>query len=242
MVLKTAGRSGVTMLSGVADDQEVIELSQCFYDGELVRIIGLLQSTMAGFTRSSSRRLDAELCILTMCQPTLSLDPESLNARLTKLEEQLKTGSFLAVPSKMPLPSITPKEPVAKVDCKAPETECHEEPEQQEPLGFWPDLVAAVRKELKPPAFGFFAATPNAPVQGSLKGNQLTLWCSNSFILEMINKPEILDLVSRKATVQLGRQVVVKAADRTGKSEKSEKLEQLLSFGREHPDIINIKE
>lgn len=242
MVLKTAGRSGVTMLSGVADDQEAIELSQCFSDGELVRIIGLLQSTMAGFTRSSSRRLDAELCILTMCQPALSLDPESLNARLTKLEEQLKTGSFLSVPSKLPLPSITLEEPVARVDCKAPEPECHEEIDQQEPLGFWPDLVAAVRKELKPPAFGFFAATPNAPVQGSLKGNQLTLWCSNSFILEMINKPEILDLVSRKATVQLGRQVVVKAADRTGKSEKSEKLEQLLSFGREHPDIINIKE
>ena len=244
LVLKTAGRSGITMLSGVSDDQEAIALSQRFSDGELVRIMGLLQTTMAGFTRSSSRRLDAELCILTLCQPALSLDAESLNARLTRLEEQLKTGSFtIAVPEKpREIPAASPVEQADRPEKEAEPILHEEEPAIPEPPGFWPDLVSAVRKELKPPAFGFFAATPNAPIQGSLKGNQLILWCANSFILEMINKPEILELVSRKASVQLDRKITVKAADRSSKSENSEKLEKLLSFGREHPDIINIKE
>ncbi len=245
MVLKTAGRSGITMLSGVAEDQEVMELAQRFSDGELVRIMSLLQTTMSGFTRSSSRRLDAELCILTLCQPALSLDPESLNARLTRLEEQIKTGMLVyGDRNNITVQETAQERPQLAVEPEPPSVQEEEtdEPVSQEPPGFWADLVGAVRKELKPPAFGFFAATPNAPVQGSLHGNQLTLWCSNGFILEMINKPEILELVARKATVQLGRQVTVKAADRSAKPEKNAQMEQLLSFGREHPDIINIKE
>lgn len=244
MVLKTAGRSGITMLSGVAEDQEVMDLAQRFSDGELVRIITLLQNTMAGFTRSSSRRLDAELCILTLCLPSLALDAESLNARLTRLEEQVRSGTW--TPKTATLETHIANEPTAvpsAPETVEPEPDVERQPvNTQEPIGFWPDLVDAVRKELKPPAFGFFTSTPNAPVQGSLDGKQLTLWCSNNFICEMINKPEILELVSRKATMQLGYQVSVKAADRSANPKKSAQMEQLLNFGREHPDIINIKE
>ena len=40
--------------------------------------------------------MDAELCLLEMCQPELNLDAKALNARLTRLEEQIKSGSFVA--------------------------------------------------------------------------------------------------------------------------------------------------
>ena len=61
LVLKTAPESGITMLSGVTDDAEAKELARRFSAGELVRMMGLLQQTAAGFTRSSSRRMDTEL-------------------------------------------------------------------------------------------------------------------------------------------------------------------------------------
>ena len=83
------------MLSGVASDNEVQELAAKFSDGELVRMLGLIQQTSAGFTRSTSRRLDAELCILNLCQPELTLDAEAMNARLSRLEEQIQQGSFV---------------------------------------------------------------------------------------------------------------------------------------------------
>lgn len=244
MILKTAGASAITMLSGVADDRETAELAKSFSDGELVRMMTMLQSTMSGFTRSSSRRLDAELCILSLCQPSLSLDPESLNARLTRLEEQIKTGAWMPIPQNVQAvpDAVREAEPVPVQETDVPEPEDPVVTVDEQPVGFWSDLVCAVRKELKPPAFGFFTVTPNAPVQGTLAGDQLTLWCSNGFILEMINKPEILELVSRKASVQLGRRILVKAMDRTDKPQKSVQMEQLLSFGREHPDIIKIKE
>ena len=244
MVLKTAGNSGITMLSGVSTDREAGELAKRFSGGELVRMMTQLQQTMAGFTRSASRRMDAELCILSLCQPELTLDAESLNARLTRLEEQIKSGSFVtaaaSVPVSRPAEEEEERPPMPDDDDAPPVME--EEPEVPAPMGFWTDLATAVRRELKPPVSGFFAPTPNAPVQGTLQGNQVVLRCANSFTLEMVNKPAILDLVSRKASAQLGRLVTAKAVDKTARPENNAKMEQLLSFGRAHSDIIKIKE
>ena len=104
------------------------------------------------------------------------------------------------------------------------------------------DIAGAVRQELRPPGTGFFAPTSNAPVQGILRGNELIIQCQNAFTLEMVNKPEILALVERKASAKLGRPVRVKAADRNQVGSKSKQMEQLLSFGRAHGDIVKIKE
>ena len=109
-------------------------------------------------------------------------------------------------------------------------------------MGFWTELVSAVRKELKPPVSGFFVSTPNAPVQGVLQGQRVVLKCANSFTLEMINQPQILALVARKATAILGRPVTATAVDKTANPENSRRMEQLLSFGREHRDIVKIRE
>ena len=125
-------------------------------------------------------------------------------------------------------------------DSDAPPAE--PEPVFDTPVGFWTDLAMAIRRELKPPVSGFFAPTPNAPVQGVLRGNEIIIQCANAFTLEMVNKPEIMVLVERKASAKLGRQVRAKAVDRTNTGAKSKQMEQLLSFGRAHGDIVKIKE
>ena len=247
LVLKTAPDTGLAMLSGVADDQEAVALSREISDGELVRMLNLLQQTMAGFTRSASRRMDAELCLLNLCQPELSLDARSLNARLTKLEEQLRTGAFIpaqkVVCQNQAEESVDGELPPPPDDSDAPPAEeempCADEPA---PMGFWTDLATAVRQELRPPASGFFAPTPNAPVQGVLEGNTVVLRCSNSFTMEMVNKPEILALVARKAGAMLGRGVTAKTVDMSASPQHNEKMDRLLSFGRAHSDVIKIKE
>ena len=88
----------------------------------------------------------------------------------------------------------------------------------------------------------FFAPTPNAPIQGVLQGNQVILRCTNQFTMEMVDKPAVLELVARKASAQLGRPVTAKAVDKTAIPENNAKMDQLLSFGRAHSDIIKIKE
>ena len=249
LIMKTAGKSGITMLSGVAADQEVMQLTAALASSELVRMMNLLQTCMAGFTRSASRRMDAELCILEMCQPELSLDAKALNARLTRLEEQIKSGSFVAaVPAKQSNKQIEEEDPF--VDDRPPIPDDADAPPggdvpaqmpSEAPIGFWSELVGAVRRELKPPAFGFFSTSPQAPVQGALVGDKLELRCSNTFIADTINKPDVLEVVSRKASAQLGHPIRTVVVDLSAKPAGNPKMEQLLTFGRAHSDIVKIK-
>ena len=246
LVLKTAGNAGITMLSGVASDKEALELTKSLTSAELVRIIQRLQDTLSGFTRSASRRMDGELCILELCQPELSLDAKALNARLTRLEEQIKSGAFVPV---APAGTDGPEAADAYDDDRPPMPEDADAPPEQDappaadeaPVGFWTDLVAAVRKELKPPVSGFFVVTPNAPVQGALAGDRLELRCSNSFTAQMLDRPDILEVVSRKATAMLSRQVKAVTVDMSEKPAVNPRMEQLMNFGKAHSDIVTIK-
>ncbi len=243
MVMKTAPAEGISMLSGVASDGQVQSLAGRFSSGELVRMLNLIQQTAAGFTRSASRRMDAELCIMNLCQPELVLDGEAINARLTRMEDQLRSGSIV-VNTAASVPEPQEEYPPFPDDRDAPplEGEMPPPPVNEAPVGFWTDLAAQIRKELKPPVFGFFAASADAPVQGRLQGEVLTLVCKNPFTLEMINKPDILELVARKASAKLGRPIRVQAADQNAVGSKRGQMEQLLQFGRAHSDIIKIKE
>ena len=251
LVMKTAGNAGITMLSGVASDREVLELTKALSSAELVRMMNLLQTALSGFTRSASRRMDAELCLLEMCQPELNLDAKALNARLTRLEEQIKSGAFVAaVPQKqgkreVPEDLYDDDRPPMPDDSDAPpamEEEVMQQPRPSEaPAGFWPELCGAVRKELRPPVSGFFAPTPNAPVQGALIGNTLELRCGNDFIAKTLDKPEILEVVSRKVSAMMSRPIRVTVVDMAAKPAGNPRMEQLMKFGRDHSDIIKIK-
>ena len=250
LVLKTAPGTGITMLSGVATDQEVSALTERFSTGELTRMMTLLQQTMTGFTRSSSRRLDAELCILNLCQPELSLDAESLNARLTRLEEQIKTGAFTVkqVAAAAAQEETDEERPPMPDDADAPPSDdlpqapASPKQEAQAPAGFWTDLMTASRKELKPPASGFFVAAQNSPLRGALKGDVLEIRCQNTFVAEAVNRPDILEVVARKAAALLSRPVRIQVVDMSAKPTGNPKMQQLLNFGRAHSDIVNIKE
>lgn len=243
MILKIAPQEGISMLSGIATDADAVKLSQQFSTGELTRMMNLIQNTVFGFSRSESRRMDAELCIVNLCQPELDSDIPSLLARLTRIEDQLKSGSFTKKPTLQKdvcveqIPTEKPESEQIMAET-APVTERKASDEM--PIGFWADLVAAVRNELTVSLRGFFITSDNSPLRGVLAGEQLVLVCNNKFIVDIVNKPEITDLVARKAAAMLGRQVRVVVTDNSDINDKNEQMEQLLNFGRSHRDLISI--
>ena len=242
LLLKTAPAESIQMLSGVASDKESAALAQRFSHGELVRMLDLIRQTAAGFTRSTSRRLDAELCIVNLCQPDLVLDAQSMNARLSRLEDQLKSGMFTVKQVRVEEPEEEMAPPPDDWDAPPVENELPEPQTDDTPIGFWTDVATQIRKELKPPVLGFFSPTPNAPIRVKIQGNTLVLICNTTFVMESINKPDILELVARKASAKLGRPVQVTLVDQSTGKGNSEQMEQLLRFGRAHSDIIKIKE
>jgi hypothetical protein len=68
------------------------------------------------------------------------------------------------------------------------------------------------------------------------------LLCANQFVMEIVNKPEILSLVALKASAKIGRQLRVLVSDETEAPKRSENLEQLLDFGRAHSNIITVND
>jgi len=252
MILKTAPEAGISMLSGVASDADAKSLVKRFSTGALVRMIGLLQSTAAGFTRSSSRRLDAELCIMNLCDPALQMDAEALNARISKLEEQLRTGNFVspAAAPQRPKPEDAddgdapppPGDDDAPVDPDAPAQQAPKPQSGRDdtPMGFWVDLAAAMRPEL-PPALRAFLDPTGKIMNAVVRGDRVGLICADDFVMNMVDKPEVRDLAVRKASAMLGRPVTVKVVNRQAERSKSKQMEQLMAFGREHSDIIKIK-
>lgn len=242
MVLKTAPKTGISMLSGVASDQEVVALAERFSVGELTRMMNLIQQTVSGFSKSASRRMDAELCIVNLCQPELNPDTDSLLSRLTRLEDQVKAG-LVAAPVAAPTASgenqqttDTPvrEHMISQVPTKPPKVD-------EAPVGFWTDVAASIRNEMKTPSAGFFTNSDDAPVKGILQGDTLYLVCANAFTMEIINKSDILALVQLKASAKLGRQIRVAITDKNMSTAGGAQLEHLLAFGRDHADRVNIK-
>lgn len=246
LVMKTAPGSGLTMLSGVAPDSEVTSLTKQLSTGELVRMMQTVQETTAAFNRSAGRRMDAELCIVELCRPELSLDAKAMNARLTRLEDQIKSGriAVAAVPAKQEQKPAAAEEdddrPPIPGDEDAPPAEEEELPKLEAPDSFWVELVGEVRAELKPPVSGFFVATPQSPIRGVLVGDRLEIRAGNSFVAEMVGKPEILEIISLKASAKLRRNITAMVVDLTKKG-GSPKMEQLLQFGKAHQDIVKIR-
>lgn len=244
LVLKTAPKSGLAMLSGVCDDREAVALKERFSTGELVEIMTAIQSTAAGFTRGGKSRLDGELCLIRLCRPELSLEPEALNARLTRLEEAVASGVTVAPrpESAVPVPQEPQEErPPLPGDEDAP-PEATGEAEAPASQEIWPELVARIRAVISNPVLlGYFAAGPGAPVTGQLRGDRLELQCNGAYVYEIINKPELLQMVSQKATAVVGRAVRAVAVDSTGRPKSNGNLEQLLAFGKQHSDIVKIR-
>ena len=245
LVLKTASKSGIGMLSGIVQDENAQKLAEAFSSGELVRMMNLVQQTIAGFSRSASRRMDTELCIVNLCQPELDTNMDAVLSRLTRVEDLVRTGAFMNVTTELPAVEIcnVPAQSVEPmIETVADEPAEEKTPINEAPVGFWADLISAVRSELPATTGGFFTSSPDAPVTGVLQGNILTMLCSNGFIYDIINKPEILALVSLKASAKLNRKITAVVRDKTNMERSSVQLEQLLSFGRDHSDKINIKD
>ena len=245
MIMKTAANEGISMLSGVASDHEVESLVDKFSMGELVRMLGIIQQTVDGFTRNASHRVDAELCIVNLCQPELSLDPEAMNSRLTRLEEQIKSGHFAtAIPQQanQTIPEEEEYPPIPGDEDAPPEPQQAITLTDEAPVGFWTDIVSQAKRELRPDFSAFFSTNPNAPVQGVLRDGKLILLCEDQFIVDRINKAEVLDLFSRKASAVLSRPIRAVVLSKTADKSNSKQMEELLSFGRANSGVINIKE
>ena len=86
LIRMTAPQGGAALLSGGYDGATLAELGAKATAPRLIAILTTLQDTTAGLLRSTNVRTDAELCILKLCDQSLSGDLTAVVSRIKRLE------------------------------------------------------------------------------------------------------------------------------------------------------------
>ena len=254
LVLHTAPKSGLAMLSGIATEQQALALQDMFSPGELMRVLTETQKTRASFGKNTDVRVAAELLLMQLCEPALRLDAQALNARISRVEEQLASGVLVkAAPQtsgdeydddRPPFPNDADDPERGSAPPAAPPVQAQPAPaapKPEMPAGFWPALSEKLRAELSAKDRGFFAA--NGPLHPVLQGEStLIMAADNEFVLGMVKKPAIEQLIREKASALLGRPVAVRFALKNQVSNLGkDPMDALVQFGEQHSDIFTIK-
>ena len=259
LVLKAAPKSGISMLSGIADEAQAVELEKCLTPAELLRDLSLVQAAKGAVGKNADARVAAELCLMQLCEPALKLDLSSLGARVSKLESRLASGDFAparATAEAEPQPEADddddrppfpddaddplaglappPSQPQSPAD-SAPQTGAQAELDRR-----WPELAASLREDLGVRERGFFA--PGGPVRAVLKGDTLILTAQTQFVLDIIKNPRVQQLAAQKASAFFGRPMQAQFA-LAGQTDASGKdpMDVLIARGKEHSDIMTIR-
>ena len=259
LVLKAAPKSGISMLSGIADEAQAVELEKCLTPAELLRDLSLVQAAKGAVGKNADARVAAELCLMQLCEPALKLDLSSLGARVSKLESRLASGDFAparAAAKAEPQPEADddddrppfpddaddplaglappPSQPQSPAD-SAPQTGAQAELDRR-----WPELAASLREDLGVRERGFFA--PGGPVRVVLKGDTLILTAQTQFVLDIIKNPRVQQLAAQKASAFFGRPMQAQFA-LAGQTDASGKdpMDALIARGKEHSDIMTIR-
>ena len=259
LVLKAAPKSGISMLSGIADEAQAVELEKCLTPAELLRDLSLVQAAKGAVGKNADARVAAELCLMQLCEPALKLDLSSLGARVSKLESRLASGDFAparAAAKAEPQPEAEddddrppfpddaddplaglappPSQPQSPAD-SAPQTGAQAELDRR-----WPELAASMREDLGVRERGFFA--PGGPVRAVLKGDTLILTAQTQFVLDIIKNPRVQQLAAQKASAFFGRPMQAQFA-LAGQTDASGKdpMDALIARGKEHSDIMTIR-
>lgn len=222
LIVKTAPQSGIGMISSICTGQEIMALAPKFTPEELIRMVDLLQETTGGFKTSVNPRMDGELCLIHLCQPSLSLDVRDLAARISRIEgsladritlmeQRLASGNY--VPAQ-PQPEQQEEGPPPWEDGDIPpENQESVQPETAKPVedGSWDQIRQRLLPEVEPLVRPFLSQ-----VSARVQGNELVLSPMNDYIRGMLNRPQLLDQIRDKASVVLGRPVGLRLGEPGG--------------------------
>ena len=162
LLRRTAPEGGAALLSGGYDSATLDRLGKSGSGNRFLYIASTLQKATADLYYSSNRRTDAELCIIRLCDESLSGDLTALESRIQRLEEALERGQVIrtaveqSVAAKPVEKAVSAAKPAPKVEETPPwempplpeEPPLREEPGER--IFDIPEEPAPARMEPKP--------------------------------------------------------------------------------------------
>ena len=137
LLRRTAPEGGAALLSGGYDSATLDRLGKCGSGNRFLYVASTLQKATADLYYSSNRRTDAELCILRLCDESLSGDLTALDARIQRLEDAISRGQVIRTAVQQSVaeakPAVERKPIVEKPAVKKEDLPWEEPPLPEEP-------------------------------------------------------------------------------------------------------------
>ncbi len=238
-VMKAAPEGGSSLLTGLYDRKTLTELSGQLPMRRFLYLTDTLQQCCAALPDSIRPRTDAELCLLKLCDETLSGDLTALAERVAALEESGVSAAPAAAKQAVVRPAPPVEHPPIETRYEAPPP-----PEEYGERVFdIPDEAPPApppRPKQAPPVQGA-ADTPPAAVAaggdtavwdrliehykgrlsvkdrvflnmatGVLEGDCLTVLCQNDFVKTSLDHPAVLSVLREVTAGELGQPVRVR--------------------------------
>ena len=236
-IMKAAPEGGAALLTGLYDRKALAELGKNESIHRFLYITSTLQACCAALPDSFHPRTDAELCLLKLCDESLSGDLLGLTQRIERLEEQLQNGVPAPAPRK-PAPKATPVREMPRYDDEPPlpeEPPLPDEPSGRERVFDVPEEPVRQAKRPAPPKTTQTAASASATdtglwdqlinqYKGRLSVNHrvflnmakgvvgdgvLTVYCNNDFVRDSLNNDAVLTVLREVTSSAAGRDVRV---------------------------------
>ena len=259
LLRRTAPEGGAALLSGGYDSATLDRLGREIPATRLIYLATTLQRATADLYYSSNRRTDAELCLLRLCDESLSGDLTALEARVQRLEDSAQRGQLLRaaaaasggpvklssspVPPPAPVPAVLPEEPPLPEE---PGARVFDVPEAQPAApspaaasavgGSWWRALAEGCKGRLPPMYRVFLDM----CTGVLEGGLLTVYAPDDITLGRLDNDRVRNALMEEAA---SGGVTVRLVFQVGEPPKAtprENLQNLLKFGSQF-DNIEIK-
>ena len=257
LMMKVAPKGGASLISGGYDSATLLALGKRMTREELLSAMETLQNALGAMRVSADPKTTAELCLVSLCDNTLGESVGELRARISRLEEQLRSGAFrAAAPVREAEEELPPPPEDEYPEPAAPEEEPWEsEPEEErepvsepdpEPV---PDPVPAA----PPPApelsreklYELLAAMlprelatrldDDKSIRASLENNMLKLEVVPGFLFGRVNRPELLTRIGDAASKLAGREIRAAVSELTEASAAPRRsLDELRGFKEVH--------
>lgn len=256
LMMKIAPKGGTSLISGGYDGATLEALGARMTREELISAMDTLQGAQTQIRSGASPKTTAELCLVCLCDSSLSDSTSALKARISRLEEQLKNGvTVRAVPSQpddaeeelSPPPEEEYPEPAGytPVCAETEEPEKPTAPEAVEPEApsdtdslpaeavehsvSWKEIAAEAAPTL-PRDISMQLSDPKT-VRGRLEGQILKIEVMPGFLFGRFNKPEVLAKFSETASRLAGREIRAALSELTDDPEAPRRsLDDLKAF------------
>ena len=229
LMMKIAPRGGMSLISGGYDSATLETLGARMTKEELIAAMGTLQNAQTQIRAGASPKTTAELCLVSLCDSSLSDSPEALKARISRLEEQFKNG---VPPKAAPVPEAAVEEelpPPPEEEYPAPAVYAQDGREADKKSFPAPIVMPPASDVQTAPTDGAEKnvnwreiaeqAAPMLPmelrmrlndpqsVRGRLDGQILRLEAAPGFLFGRFSKPDVLEKLSEAASALTGHEV-----------------------------------